>query len=73
MNPDHEMIPLKIPLKDPPPKTWRGVFDSNHKGWRHMGECAAYAYNGGYAHFCWNNRIYTVTGTDTGLLVGDIA
>lgn len=54
--------------------TWRQVFDSYAKPgrWRHMDECAAYAYNGGYMYFNWNGRIYTVTGTDTGLLTEDV-
>lgn len=61
------------PLKDPLPTTWREIFDSNHKRWGHMGECAAHAYGGGYKFYCWNGRIYHVcSGTDTGLLVDDI-
>ena len=52
--------------------SWREVFDTNHGTWGHMGFALRACYDAGYPYMCWNGRIYTRFGADTGLTTEDI-
>ena len=52
--------------------TWRDVFDCNKTRLGHMGLYLRLAYDAGYEYICWNDHIFNVYGTDTGLLAKDV-
>lgn len=52
--------------------TWRDVFDTEHKRWPHLSTAMEAALQAGYLYLCWNGRIYTINGKDTGLFTTDV-
>lgn len=52
--------------------TWKTVFNAGLRNWGHIDYALGVAESAGYNYIAWNDRIYTMSGRDTGLTVQDV-
>ncbi len=49
---------IEVPPPDPPPLSWRDVFDSTHESWKDFDHAMGSAARCGYPFMAWNGSVY---------------